>query len=173
MSSGGESDGDSSGIESPGPMHSSQPASLAVASSAGPTPAAANSSKTAPMEPQNLTSPRSAKQQQQQHSSKPLPLVKAKPSTATNASHHPMNVPHQQQQQQPQQLQHVQRSNHATGNNTDDSGGGATVAYTAADLAKVPPDVLLSLVQAGHLQVHQEEGESDWHDFLGVKHDAC
>lgn len=33
-----------------------------------------------------------------------------------------------------------------------------SVLYPAAALANIPQEVLLSLVQAGHLQVHQEEG---------------
>lgn len=34
-----------------------------------------------------------------------------------------------------------------------------SVIYPAAALANLPQEVLLGLVQAGHLQVHQEEGE--------------
>lgn len=34
-----------------------------------------------------------------------------------------------------------------------------SVLYPAAALANIPQEVLLSLVQAGHLQVHQEEGK--------------
>lgn len=34
----------------------------------------------------------------------------------------------------------------------------SSVIYSAAALANLPQEMLLGLVQAGHLQVHQEEG---------------
>lgn len=63
-----------------------------------------------------------------------------------------------------QEPQHQQTSNPVNSQQHDDSNKGlnlsnmGSVLYPAAALANLPQEVLLSLVQGGHLQIHQEEG---------------
>lgn len=42
----------------------------------------------------------------------------------------------------------------------------SSVIYSAAALANLPQEMLLGLVQAGHLQVHQEEGT--YHNYFNI-----
>lgn len=80
-------------------------------------------------------------------------------------------IQHQQQSQQ-SQSSHQHRNHHPQGqssnegiNNRETSSGMSStnsVIYPASALANIPQDVLLSLVQAGHLQIHLGEGEDDY-----------
>lgn len=114
-------------------------------------------------------------QQQSQHQqAQQTPTSSASSSSLSAAS----TATHQQQQhhhhQHHQLLQHQQQQQHQHHHSTTDGEAaqskvshgaanamppGGSVMYPAAALANVPQDVLLSLVQAGHLQVHQEEGK--------------
>lgn len=70
-----------------------------------------------------------------------------------------------------QQDQHHQQQNHAPNSSQqhDDSSKGlnsnnmGSLLYPAAALANLPQEVLLSLVQGGHLQIHQEDGKRITH----------
>lgn len=70
---------------------------------------------------------------------------------------------HQQQEQQHQQQIHTPNSSQqhedssAKGLNSNNMG---SLLYPAAALANLPQEVLLSLVQGGHLQIHQEDGKN-------------
>lgn len=70
-------------------------------------------------------------------------------------------VRHQQQDQQHQQQSNPQNSTQQH----DDSSKGlnsnnlGSLLYPASALANLPQEVLLSLVQGGHLQIHQEDGK--------------
>lgn len=78
------------------------------------------------------------------------------PSGAAHNPHHAV------EQQMHQQSQGHHDPNMSAGNEgkRDAVNSMNSVIYPAAALANVPQDVLLSLVQAGHLQVHQGEGKN-------------
>ncbi len=77
-------------------------------------------------------------------------------------------VRHQQQQQQEQHHHHNQQSHTSnSAQHHEDSSSKAinsnnmgSLLYPAAALANLPQEVLLSLVQGGHLQIHQEDGKN-------------
>lgn len=71
-------------------------------------------------------------------------------------------VRHQQQEQHHQQQIHApnssqQHDDSSKGLNSNNMG---SLLYPAAALANLPQEVLLSLVQGGHLQIHQEDGKN-------------
>lgn len=65
-------------------------------------------------------------------------------------------VRHQEQQQNNPSNSTQQHDDSSKGLNSSNMG---SLLYPAAALANLPQEVLLSLVQGGHLQIHQEDGK--------------
>lgn len=139
--SSGESGDESSGLDSPGPSGIGGGNQIQQLTHHNPREVYQNNAASAPRQPtlSLITTQQSQRKQSQQSQLHQQPQSK-------QTTHHHQN--HQGQ---------TQLSNEGTRETSLNSLN--SVMYPAAALANVPQDVLLSLVQAGHLQVHQGEGD--------------
>lgn len=86
------------------------------------------------------------------------------PSSGIQITPNPIDMVRHQQQEQHHQQQQQQHTSNSTQQHDDavakgiNSNNMGSLLYPAAALANLPQEVLLSLVQGGHLQIHQEEG---------------
>lgn len=88
--------------------------------------------------------------------------IQVTPNSIEMVRHQQPDQHHQQQQiQTPNSIQQQQQQQHddssSKGLNSNNMG---SLLYPAAALANLPQEVLLSLVQGGHLQIHQEDGKN-------------
>lgn len=81
--------------------------------------------------------------------------IQVAPNSAEMVRHHQQEQHHQQQINAPNSTQ--QHDDSSKGLNSNNMG---SLLYPAAALANLPQEVLLSLVQGGHLQIHQEDGKN-------------
>lgn len=84
--------------------------------------------------------------------------IQVAPNSIEMVRHQQQELHHHQQQQihAPSSTQQHDDSS-SKGINSNNMG---SLLYPAAALANLPQEVLLSLVQGGHLQIHQEDGKN-------------
>lgn len=74
---------------------------------------------------------------------------------------------HQQQIHTPNSTQQQQQQDDSASKGLNSNNMGSLL-YPAAALANLPQEVLLSLVQGGHLQIHQEDGKHSTLYFMST-----
>lgn len=83
--------------------------------------------------------------------------IQVTPNSIDMVRHQQPEQHHQQQIQIPNSTQQQHDDSSSKGLNSNNMG---SLLYPAAALANLPQEVLLSLVQGGHLQIHQEDGKN-------------
>lgn len=85
--------------------------------------------------------------------------IQVAPNSIEMVRHQQPEQHHQQQMQIPNSAQHQQQHDDSSSKGLNSNNMGSLL-YPAAALANLPQEVLLSLVQGGHLQIHQEDGKN-------------